>query len=65
MGRQLCAASATIRNTSDCLHHYHWTVLFDSKSCTLYVKSNEHCSLDLEAETSVWQCRTAILTEQL
>ena len=29
-----------VRNTSDCLHHYHWTVLFDSISCTLYVKSN-------------------------
>ena len=47
-----------VRITSDCLHQYHWTVLFDSISCTLYVKSNEHCSLDLEAETlptSVWQ----------
>jgi hypothetical protein len=39
-------------NTSECLHCYHWTVLFDLLNSVLYVRHSEHYSLDLKAETA-------------
>jgi len=39
-------------NTSECLPCYHWAVFFDLLNCALYVRCNEHYSLDLKAETA-------------
>jgi hypothetical protein len=57
-----------VRNTSDCSHYYHWAVLCDLVSCSVYVRFNEHYSSNPKAEsvpTSVWQCATVVLTQQL
>jgi hypothetical protein len=57
-----------VRNTSDCTCYYHWTVLFDLVSCSVYVRFNERYSSDPKAEsvrTSVRQCATVVLTQHL
>jgi len=57
-----------VRNTSYCSCYYHWAILCDLLSCSVYVRFNEHYSLNPKAEsvsTSVWQCATVVLTQQL
>jgi len=48
--------------------YYHWTVLFDLVSYSIYVRFNERYSSDPKAEsvpTSVRQCATVVLTQLL